>query len=562
MKLYKIILFFVVGISTVSAQSVNTPLNSDYQHLVERYEILQGGNYDAYHNVIKPFTRKGVADLADSMRTDSLRLSKVDKFNIDYLQSDNWEWSALNKGDSKKPLLKKFYRKENAFYSVDIEDFNLQVNPVLYLGLGQDNSANGTPYINSRGIELRGMISKKLGFYTFLTDNQMRSPGYVQQRVLATKAVPNEGFWKTYGSTSEYDFFHTRGYISFDPIKNINLQFGHDKFFVGNGYRSLVLSDQSAPYLFLKLNTKVWRINYTNIFAQMKANVIGNNTGLFGGTPFPNKYFAFHHLNVNITKNLSIGAFESIVFGERDTISNNAFDVNYLNPIIFYRSIEQHSGSPDNAFVGLDFRWILFKSFSLYGQFLLDEFLAKELKAGNGWWGNKFAAQGGFKYINVAGIKNLDIQGELNIARPFTYAHDDNFTNYSHYNQPLAHPWGANFREFVGIIRYQPISRLFVVLKGIYAEKGEDSSEKNFGGNIFRDYTKDRNEYGNSIAQGIPNNIIYGDLTLSYMLKHNFWLDLKQTFRINDTDLPGNIKNTSYTFASLRWNIASRNYEF
>lgn len=561
MKLNKIILLLVLGITTAKGQSVNTSLNSDYQHLSERYEILQGGNYKAYHNIIKPFTRRGVAVFADSAGLDSASLSKVDRFNIDYLQSDNWEWSQ-NEGNSRRPFLKKFYRKENSFYSVDIEDFNLQVNPVLYLGIGQDNNANGRLYLNSRGIEIRGLISKKVGFYTFLTDNQMRLPGYVQEKVLKNLAVPGEGFWKTYGSTSEYDFFQTRGYISFDPVKNINFQFGHDKFFVGNGYRSLALSDNSAPYLFLKINTKVWRINYTNIFAQMKANVYGNYTGLFGGREFSKKYFSFHHLNVNLTDNFSIGLFESIVFGRRDTVGNNSFDVNYLNPIIFYRSIEQHSGSPDNAFVGMDFRWIIFKRFSLYGQFMLDEFLAKELKAGNGWWGNKFAAQGGFKYINVAGIKNLDIQGEINIARPFTYAHTDNFTNYTHYNQPLAHPLGANFRELIGIIRYQPLSRLFVVAKAIYAEKGEDASGLNSGGNIFRDYRYGRSEYNNKIAQGTPSNIKYGDLTLSYMLKHNFWLELKQIIRVNDTELANHIKNTSYTLATLRWNVGPRNFEY
>ena len=96
------------------------------------------------------------------------------------------------------------------------------------------------------------------------------------------------------------------------------------------------------------------------------------------------------------------------------------------------------------------------KRFQLYGQLLLDEFFLKEVRAGNGWWANKFGVQMGGKYIDVFSVKNLDLQGEMNLVRPFTYSHSDSVSNYTHYNQPLAHPLGANFMEAIGSYRYQP----------------------------------------------------------------------------------------------------------
>jgi hypothetical protein len=56
----------------------------------------------------------------------------------------------------------------------------------------------------------------------------------------------------------------------------------------------------------------------------------------------------------------------------------------------------------------------------------------------------------GAKYINALGIKNLDLQLEYNRVRPFTYSHRDSVANYTHYNQPMAHPLGANFSETIG----------------------------------------------------------------------------------------------------------------
>jgi len=79
------------------------------------------------------------------------------------------------------------------------------------------------------------------------------------------------------------------------------------------------------------------------------------------------------------------------------------------------------------------------------------------LKYKNGYWANKQALQLGLKSIDVLGVPNLDIQGEVNLVRPFVYTSKDNYSSYTHYNQALAHPLGANFKEIIGIVKYQPL---------------------------------------------------------------------------------------------------------
>jgi len=50
-------------------------------------------------------------------------------------------------------------------------------------------------------------------------------------------------------------------------------------------------------------------------------------------------------------------------------------------------------------------------------------------------------------------------------------------------NQSLAHPLGANFREFIGIAKYQPKPKIYVSGRIIYYVQGLDSLGRNFGSN-------------------------------------------------------------------------------
>lgn len=554
-------IFSCIFLSNLSlAQSTFIPIQTSYQHLVERYEIKSEKFSMNFHTHLKPYARKNIASLADSIWSNLPRLSPVDHFNINYLKNDNWEWSETAQNDSKKPVFNVLYKKKSDFYHVRTPDFDLHINPVFHGFAGYEKDQEETPYLNTRGVEVRGILGKKVGFYSYLTDSQGRFPQYVTDEITQLNAIPNEGFYKRDIGGNGVDFITARGYITLDVLKDVtSLQFGYDKNFIGSGYRSMILSDYSSNYLFLKLNTNVWKLNYQNIFAQLTADVFN------GDSVFPTKYFALHHLSLNLTKNFNIGFFESVVFNRGDTLNNNqgnTLDLRYLNPVIFYRSIEQQAGSPDNANLGMDFKWYFANHFSLYGQLLIDEFVLSEIRNGNGWRGNKQAGQIGLKYIDVGGISNLDLQAEVNIARPYTYSHNFKYVEYSNYNQPLAHPLGANFYEYIGILRYQPLRRLNLTGKLIYADYGTDEGSSNFGKNIFLNNVVNSQEFGNSIAQGIQTKLLFIDFTASWQLRHNLFFDWKSIYRQVDSALDARDKDTFFTSLAVRWNIPQRLYEF
>ena len=558
----RLVLLFALLPGFAIAQSTNAPLNEDYYHWIDRYEIKAGRVAPEVFTSVKPYRRKAIVAFVDSLQAkDQVFTSRSDQFNFEYLRNDQWEWSRAETSTSRKPFLKQLYKKKSDLLYVDIPEFDLHVSPVFCFGAGTDSRLDESLLTNTRGVEIRGMIDRKIGFYTFLSENQAILPSYVTDQMIMNPVVPHEAFWKTFKNNG-VDFFQARAYIDFSLSQHINLQFGNDRTMIGNGYRSLIFSDYSAPHLFLRANVKVWKINYLFQLNRVTADAYGSMAGSKPNVRYPEKYMAFHHLSINIGKKFNLGMFESVVFSPKDSVSQSTFELSYLNPVIFYRAIEQQTGSPDNVIVGADFKWNAVRRLSFYGQLVIDEFVLKQAKDGTGWWANKFGGQLGLKYIDVAGITNLDLQLEGNLVRPYTYSHDTQYDNYSNFRQPLAHPMGANFKEIVGIVRYQPIPRLNLVAKAFYTTIGRDTTGVNWGSDVLKNNKTRQNDYGNTVGQGVSNTVLFLDVTASFQLRHNLFIDVQQVVRNSKSPVEFYNTNTSITSVALRLNFAKRSYDF
>lgn len=565
--------FFIIPASTFGQSTYLLP-GAKEQHFIERLEIKQQINTDLNFSTLKPYSRQFIVqetEMLDSARMGypdslgqdmykeftNLAPTTVDEYNMRSLLWNNSEWVTTLKDDfeSKRPLLGTFYKTKANMLEVNTPNFFLAVNPMLQFSQSFESGNSERIFYNSRGISARGLIAKKVGFATWVTDNQERAPLFVRNNNLDiffnSQTVQGVGFNKEFKTTGR-DFFDARGYVTFSAAKYINFQVGHDKNFIGNGHRSLFLSDFGNSYLFAKINTRIWKLNYQNLFMELMPQFIKTKDTLLD-----RKYAAMHHLSMNVTKWLNIGLFEGIIFGRK-----NRFDFQYMNPIIFYRHVEGGAGSPDNAVMGLDFKANIAHAVQVYGQFLMDEFILKELKNDKTSWVNKFGIQAGLKYVDAFNIQNLDIQVETNRVRPFTYSHYDSVANYTHYNQPLAHPLGANFQEFLIKIQYQPVRKLYVNAFATYYEKGLDSANTNFGGNIYKDYRTRTTDNGYKIGGGNKATGINGIASLSYELKENLYVDLTGQFRAIKTMQKPEWEKASVFTVGLRLNLAKRTYDW
>jgi hypothetical protein len=274
--------------------------------------------------------------------------------------------------------------------------------------------------------------------------------------------------------------------------------------------------------------------------------------GLGGDTLLWKKYATIHYLSFNAPKWLTIGLFEGVVYGRQ-----NRFEVNYLNPVIFLRAAELNVGSPDNSFIGFDIKANLAKRVQVYGQVMLDEFYTKFIRERKGWWGNKWAFQAGLKYIDVLGVKNLDLQLETNWIRPFTYSHFDTVANYTHYNQPLAHPLHSNVKEYIAIAKYQPAPKWYMQLTSIYWRRGVDVNGVNYGNNIFKDSDTRPTQEGFFFFTPQAKNTYNVNYWLAFEPMENLFLEANLSARKSGAE-PVNYFGT----IGLRLNMQRRVYDY
>ena len=439
--------------------------------------------------------------------------------------------------------------------NVQGKDFWFTLDLPLDLQLGRD-SEGVTTFNNTRALQINGGIGKNFNFTTTFYESQGRFAQYFNEYAEFIKPdggnpalIPGRGIAKGYKSDA-YDYPVAEAYLSYSPNKHFSFQFGNGKNFIGDGYRSLLLSDVASPLPFFKINTNFWKIKYTNIW--MWGQDVRPELTVDGA--YKQKFMSLHYLSWNVTKKFNLGLFETVIW---DDTNGRGFDVNYLNPIIFYTAVEFSTGSrAGNVLLGMNLKY-KFENFSLYGQLVLDELRTSEITSSSGWWANKFGYQLGVKYFNAFNVDKLYLQAEFNSVRPYTYSHDELNYNFGHNNQPMAHLWGSNFREFVAIGRYS-FDRWFFDAKAVIGTKGFDydtaDDSYSYGGNIFKDNDDRASDYGNSIGQGNTANVFIGDLQAGYLINPatNLKLYGRVAYRsFQPTTNTANIYNSNSTWFSI-----------
>jgi hypothetical protein len=552
------------------AQTQYISFGSKEYQLLDRLEIktrVDGLSLSS----IKPYPRKQTVWAVEGI--DSIlqknpnyaNITPVDKENMLHFFMNNSEWSKPRDFyTSRKPVFNAIYKTKGNLLEVNNPDLFLSINPIVNFSGGKEKGYSETLFQNTRGLVARGMISKQVGFNAYFTENQERVPLYVSDWINTHYAIPGAGNFKdgTYSKKAVVDYFDYRGTVSWNVAKFIDMQLGYDKNFIGNGYRSLFLSDFGNANTFFKINTRIWKFDYQNLYFELY-----KEHGPGGENYFPRKYARMNYLNFKANKWLNVGIFEGVIFQRSKA---QGFEFGYLIPVMFIRPAESNIGSYDNSLVGFDAKANLGGHVQVYGQFLLDELKVDNFLSNNGWWANKQGYQAGIKYIDAFGIKNLDLQAEANYVRPFTGQHFDTLSNYTHYNMPLNHPLGANFKEYIAIAKYQPTSRLSLQGTVISYMQGIDSAGINYGywpGEDYRTRPIDSStgrtiDYGYHIGDGIKVNCTMVQGVISYELFENMFLEATGFFRMYKREDVEKVDKTTTLSIGLRWNMQRRDFMF
>lgn len=444
--------------------------------------------------------------------------------------------------------------------SNDLKKGVLSINALYNLGYGleKNNIASDNFYDLSAGLDVSLYKGKKWSANFMYLWDFSQYPSYVDALVKTKNISPG------YGYTKNDKGFYAQGDLTFTADEHFTFQLGYGKNFIGDGYRSLLLSDNAYSYPYLKITANIWKLKYMALYTNYQD--IRGTDGSY--SDFYHKFSTVHYLSYNATKWLNIGFFESIVWQAQEDQYYRGFDANYLNPVIFLRPAEYAQGSSDNALLGASLKMRIKKKQILYSQLILDEFLLKEIKAGNGWWGNKYGVQLGLKSYEFMWIKNLTLQLEYNVVRPFTYSYYhvpsniSTLQNYAHYNSPLAHPLGANFKEIMGGLTYTKKRWIFEGIATMAKVGLDTSATTSIGQDIFKPYNTREKDYGYNTGGGLSTDIINATIKASYVISP----DTKTILQVGMTNRMYKNKyvdsNTQLFFVGIKTALTNRYADF
>ena len=375
---------------------------------------------------------------------------------------------------------------------------SLTISPIIDLGI--ESGVYGS-YRTGLGATLTADLNDKW----FAKISAIEGIGETYSNIFTPKAYY---FKKT--TSSSYNYTDIRGRISFTPNHIFNFQAGIDHNFIGEGNRSMLLSDYGKPYPFVQIRTTLGRFEYMVQYKFLKEKSATSDL-------FKSKYSSSHLLSYNITKKLNIGIFETVLFSPKDTTLNRGYDVEYLNPIVFYRPQEYSLGSPDNILLGFQAS-AKYEQHTFYTQVILDEFLLSELKAKSRWWANKYGGQIGVKGRFTNMNQKYFYRLEMNFARPYTYSHASSSQNYGNQGYSLAHPLGANFYEFLGELKWQAKKWNIKTFFNYYLKGLEKYDGFSYGSDLYLSYNLHKKEYNNKIGNGTKVNGAKLIVTMSYLI--------------------------------------------
>ncbi|WP_443936869.1 gliding motility protein RemB [Pedobacter sp. MW01-1-1] len=471
-------------------------------------------SYDQYQKLSKDLYNKGTrfhTSLKPVIGDDTVLNAKLDSLLSVNTEKEYkaWAWRKLF---------------NEHLIQIEKEDFKVYMDFLPDFLIGRDVSHNITTWNNTRGYQISGTIGKKFSFYTSGYENQARFNDYLNRYIDTSGVIPGMVNVKNLSKDVTKDWAYATAILNYTANKYFTFTLGHDKNFIGDGYRSMLMSDVAAAYPYFKITSTLGNVKYMAMWAQFqdpKSPEFSYDNG------FRKKWGVFHYLDWNVNNRLSLGFFDSVIWQDADSTGKRGFDPTYLNPIIFLRTVEGMNGSPDNALIGFTGKYKLFSNLTLYGQIALDEFTFSKAIAGNGYWGNKFAFQLGLRGFDAFKVKGLNYLAEFNTARPFTYSQRTSLLNYGHYVQALAHPMGANFREFVTIWNYQ-FKRWNFYGQFNYANYGLNIGPLDYGQNINQSYNERFKDEGYKTGDGLGTNFYYGDARVSYTInpKYNLRLEL------------------------------------
>ena len=552
MKLTILLLF--VSVMMASAQQLNYPLSYTMSNSLDAQAATRGLRL---HSSFRPIKQ---SDWKEQLQA------------VDSSIYHNGRFRSMIENRRHPAVLRSIFSHD--MLRVDSANFHLAVNPILNCDIGKDRISDSAFTIFSRGIEFKGSLGKNFSFYSNIIENQSYYPNYINKYIKQHSVVPGQGMYKLIKTTIDslaikqgkdttqgFDFSSASGYISYSPSENINVQLGNTKNFIGNGYRSLLLSDNTYNYPALKFTFDYKGFRYVWMLTEFQN--------------FEGKYYNYHtkkhgsfmYLNWNPNWRFEMGLFESSIWKTSGTNYTKRFPFGFFNPVILTHALQYGLGGEHNVMLGTNVRLNPDHFSQLYGQLIIDDITTSKLSE-SGYFHNKLGYQIGGKifdaFRNKLAYTTLFLQLEYNQVQPYTYASTIPYQSYSNENQPLAHPLGSGFKEWVGIANLR-FRDFFAEIKYTNAQQVYNEKGQNYGSSIFVSDLKAVNgmeSSGHTIGNGTVQKIINQNIILGYTINYRYLLQVYIKVDKRTYNIPGYSQKLDFVSFGLRTNLENYYFDF
>lgn len=373
-----------------------------------------------------------------------------------YLRSETDSLTFIYLTDSAKYYSKLAARvMRDHLFEIKGKDYVLSGDVLLDYGVGRDYKGSDTLlslFSGIRGLVVQGEIGKRFQFNTGFYEAQMLAPYYLREYRDSTGILPGWGRVKSF-KEGGIDFSRSFGKMSFDVLPTLRITLGYGSHFIGNGYRSLLLTDGVMNSPFIEFG---WRSRNGVFQYQTWYNTLQTLNRLpLGDTPeslFERKGGNFHYLSVKPISWLELGLFEGMISPRVNDTTIVKTPWNVFQPIIGVNTLVSGWDGKENVYAGMNLT-LTFKEYLIYAQFMIDDPTTKRQ-------GFQFGAKSYGAIVN-----NLDIQIEYNQTSDFAYAGRSVISGLNQFNQPLGHPLGGAVQEWLAIVSYR-YERFFGRVKG------------------------------------------------------------------------------------------------
>ncbi|HSP88027.1 MAG TPA: capsule assembly Wzi family protein [Ignavibacteriaceae bacterium] len=413
------------------------------------------------------------------------KLDEVDKEILNDLRIE-FEYEIFGSLNSSERIIGEgsynfFSQKEKyLFYYNDKDRANIFINLLADGELIYRNNSNldinSSTSLGFYGGEIRGTVLNKFGF--FLRGYQGQVFGNRETALLKKEIAYN---YKYITETDEGYYDETSGYVTadFDLLK---LKFGRDRLLIGYGETKSLVADNSPMFDYLSFNINYEFMNFSYFHGKLLGNSSFINDSITGGTNFvAEKYIGYHRLSFDFSQDISLGAGEIIIYG------NRGIDLSYLNPFTFYKSVEHSNQDRDNSMLFFDLNLKPGYGLKLFSTFLIDDISFG--KIGSGWFGNQTMLHAGIFSSSLYKITPIDLSLEYIRVEPYTFTHRLPGNNYTHNGYNVGIDLQPNSELFFSQINYRFNQRLRCSASFWYSIHGanpvlNNGDVENVGGNI------------------------------------------------------------------------------